>query len=181
MNVLKKFQIDIANLVPGKYEYEFEVNNAFFEGLDQTLVEKGSFEVKLKINKSTNIIKGHFHIVGKVELTCDRSLTQFDYPMAIDQEMIYKFGDKNEELSDTEIMIKPETVTIDVAPVIFDLIAINIPAKKINPEYLTEKDKDMENDILVYSSVNDDKELTDNDIDINDPRWEALKKLKDAF
>jgi hypothetical protein len=38
----------------------------------------------------------------------------------------------------------------------------------------------MENndDILIYSSVTNVEESTDNNIDILDPRWEALRKLK---
>jgi uncharacterized protein len=181
MKIQKTYTIDISNIDGETFDVDFTIENAFFSALEQSLIEKGNLVAHINLYKTQGVIKAVFHIEGTVELTCDRTLNVFDYPINSINTILYKFSDKDDELTDEIMLIRHDTAFIDVAPVLFDFIALQIPLKKIHPDFLLPQDDESNDDILIYSSVNDEKDLTDSNIDILDPRWEALKKLKDTF
>jgi uncharacterized protein len=179
-NIGKQFQVEILNLDDKENILEFDLNDSFFELFEQDLIKKGNLKAKVFLTKSLTTVKVDFDILGEIELVCDRSLREFLFEIDTLQTIYFKFGDKNEEISDEIVMIKQDTAHINLSQYLFDFIGIEIPIKKIHPDLITEKDNE-EGDIFIYSSITDENELTDNDIDILDPRWEALKKLKDTF
>ena len=85
MKDLKAYTIEILNLSNKRHEYEFESGSRFFDNFEQSLIHKGTFTVKLILDKSETMIQLSFHINGSVELICDRTLEPFDYPLNISQ------------------------------------------------------------------------------------------------
>jgi len=65
---------------------------------------------------------------------------------------------------------------IDMSQYIYEFISMGIPMKKLHPKYNNENQNNDEQ--LFYSSTVDDSQTVKNKEEI-DPRWEALKKLKD--
>lgn len=178
---LNKFDIEIDRLNNGHESFEYKIDDQFFNLLDQSLIEKGNLQTIVSMDRTSTMVKCSIHIDGVVELTCDRTLNLFNHPIHSVNNVTYKFSDKDEELTDEIILIKHDTRIINVAQILFDFIALNIPLKKIHPDFLTEADFKSDDNILIYSSISNESEPTDTDIDILDPRWEALKKLKDTF
>ncbi|WP_229238534.1 DUF177 domain-containing protein [Dyadobacter sp. Leaf189] len=179
---LSKYNIDIYGLEDKQYDYDMESGNAFFEDLEQDLIEQGHFKTHVVLNKSATMIQLQFHTEGAVTLTCDRSLETFEEPIHFDERIILKFGDHNEELTEEIEIINRNTNRINVARYIFDFIALSLPTKKIHPSLRTEDDDlnledDDEEAILVYSSAENTDEQPEEEGPV-DPRWEALKKLK---
>ena len=181
MKELSKYNIDIYGLEDKQYAYEMESGDAFFQELEQDLIEFGHFKTHVVLNKSATMIQLNFHTVGSVTLTCDRSLEPFEEPIDQDDRIILKFGDHNEELTDEIEIINRNTTRINVARYIFDFIALALPVKKIHPDLRGEEEEadpfDEAEGILVYSSGDAESEETEEEEKI-DPRWEALKKLK---
>ena len=183
MKELSKYNIDIYGLEDKQYDYDMESGDAFFEELEQDLIEHGQFKTHVVLVKSATMIQLHFHTEGSVELLCDRTLEPFEELIDLDNRIILKFGERNEELTDEIEIINRNTNRINVAKYIFEFIALSIPVKKLHPSLREEvsEDEDSEEDevILVYSS--EDKEVSEENGDSEekiDPRWEALKKLK---
>ncbi len=199
--VLDKFKIDIFRLENKQYIYQFEGDDEFFLLYEQDLVQKGNFKAEVILDKSETMIQMKYAIEGSVELICDRSLDEFDFPINLSEKMILKFGDHNEELSDEMMLIDRNTPTINVAQDIFDFIALQIPMKKLHPRFRKdepiinfdededEEDFDLfvdeEEGELVYSTDADIlKDLDQNEEQEQtkekptDPRWEALMKLR---
>ncbi|KAA0994034.1 DUF177 domain-containing protein [Dyadobacter sp. UC 10] len=179
---LSKYNIDIYGLEDKQYDYDMESGDAFFEELDQDLIEHGHFKTHVVLSKSATMIQLHFHTEGAVTLICDRSLEPFEEPIDSDERIILKFGDHNEELTEEIEIINRNTNRINVARYLFDFIALSLPTKKIHPSLRTDEDElDPEDDeteaTLVYSSAKNEEEEPGEDQKI-DPRWEALKKLK---
>jgi uncharacterized metal-binding protein YceD (DUF177 family) len=179
-NLVKKFLIDIVNLNDKETTLDFHLDDSFFGLLQQDLISKGAVNAKVSILKSSAMITAKFNLVGEIQLVCDRSLREFMFPIKANETIYFKFGDRNEEISDEIVMIKTDTTMLEVANYLFDFVGIQIPIKKIHPDLITEKDQE-EGDLFIYSSIKSENDLIDNDIDILDPRWEALKKLKDTF
>jgi uncharacterized metal-binding protein YceD (DUF177 family) len=177
---LSKYNIDIYGLDDKQYDYDMESGDAFFEELDQDLIERGSFKTHVVLNKSATMLQLNFHTEGSVELICDRSLEPFEEPVLSDERLILKFGDHNEELTDEIEIISRNTNRINLARYVFEFIALSLPVKKIHPD-LRDDEQDLSDDdaegILVYSSATSGKDSEEED-EKTDPRWEALKKLK---
>ena len=117
---------------------------------------------------------GHCLSTGNAHLVCDRSLEPFDYPMNIDQLVLFKYGQEEKELSDEIVLITHEQVSLDVGQFMYELIGVALPMKRLHPKFA--KDNLEESEIqLVYSTPIDENK---NEEDAIDPRWEKLKKLK---
>lgn len=183
MKELSKYNIDIYGLEDKQYDYDMESGDAFFEELDQDLIEHGHFKTHVTLTKSATMIQLRFQTEGSVTLICDRSLEPFEEPIRSNERIILKFGDHNEELTEEIEIINRNTNRINVARYLFDFIALSLPIKKVHPDLRTEDDEldlledDEEEGILVYSSDSaaDEESAEEEKID---PRWEALKKLK---
>ncbi|GGM73941.1 DNA-binding protein [Dyadobacter beijingensis] len=181
---LSKYNIDIYGLEDKQYDYDMESGDAFFEEMEQDLIEQGHFKTHVVLNKSATMIQLRFQTKGSVTLTCDRSLETFEEPIDSDERIILKFGDHNEELTDEIEIINRNTNRINVARYVFDFIALSLPVKKLHPSLRTEEDDfDLENDeeegTLVYTSGGKTEEGDEReDEEKIDPRWEALKNLK---
>ena len=138
-SILNTFKIDIFRLENKQYLHEFEGSDDFFEALDQDLIKKGNFKAKVVLNKNETMIQMMYQITGSVELTCDRSLDLFDFPVDITQKMILKFSDHNEEITEELMLIDRNTQYINVAQDIFDFIGLQIPIKKLHPRFLKDE------------------------------------------
>ena len=120
----------------------------------------------MKTDSMLNLTLG---IEGTIKLICDRSLDSFDYPISVQQELIFKYGDEEKELSENVFVILKSTQSINISYHLFETISLEVPMKKLHPKFENESNEDE----LFYSS-NSDEEKQEN----VDPRWEALKKLK---
>ncbi|MFD1142591.1 YceD family protein [Larkinella insperata] len=179
MKELQKYDIQISSLENKSYEFDFESGDAFFEALEQDLIQRGSFKTHLVLTKSSSMIQLNFHINGTVELICDRSLDPFDEPLAIQEQLFLKYADHAEELTDEIELILWETQQINIARYLFDFIVLSLPMKKLHPRFRAEEaDEDEEQEgKVVYrseSSTENEDEASEPPVD---PRWEALRKL----
>ena len=172
---LKEFQINIFSLANKSHEFEFEITNKLFETNEYSLVKKGSGTCKLTLQKFETMMNLHFVIHAEVELTCDRSLDTFIYPMLLEEDIIIKFGEENDSLSEDVFVVRQDTPTINVGDFIYEFVNVAVPMKKLHPRYGDEENE--EGSEIIYTSGDDHSE--DESSSELDPRWEALKKLKD--
>ncbi|RRA98816.1 YceD family protein [Larkinella rosea] len=178
MKELQKYTISISSLEDKSYEFHFESGDAFFEALDQDLIQRGSFKTHLVLTKSSSMIQLNFHILGSVELVCDRSLDAFDEPIDIEEQLFLKYSDHVEELTDEIELILWDTQQINIARYLFDFIALSLPMKKLHPRFRqeeTDEDEELEGKVVYRSEpLGPDDETAEPPVD---PRWEALRKL----
>ncbi|WP_258103391.1 DUF177 domain-containing protein [Marinoscillum sp. MHG1-6] len=171
---LREFQINIFGLSNKLHEFEFEIDNKLFAAKENSLVEKGSGQCKLSLKKSETMMNLHFEINAEVELICDRSLDPFEYPIAIEEDIIIKFGEDDYELSEEVFVIRKDSPSFNVGDFIYEFISLAVPMKKLHPRFA---DEDEQED-LIYTSGGEESPEESKDDEV-DPRWEALKKLKD--
>ena len=173
MKPLSAFNIDIYNLKNGTHQYEFVFDDSFFGHFPYGLTESGAGKVSVSLNKGLTLIEVSIGITGTVVLICDRSLEKFDFPIEAEREVIYKFGDEEKELSDEIFMIPRDAQTLNLAQLIYEFIALEIPFKKLHPKFKGEKWNDEEGKIVYRSEKNVEQP------EASDPRWSALKKLRE--
>ena len=166
-SILNTFKIDIFRLENKQYVHEFEGKDDFFEALDQELIQKGSFKSTVVLNKNETMIQMVCKITGSVELTCDRSLDLFDFPVDITQKMILKFSDHNEEITDELVLIDRNTQYINVAQDIFDFIGLQIPIKKLHPRFIKDE-VTYESLMKKFEEEYEEEDIDEDDLDFGD-------------
>ncbi len=169
------YKVNIIGLSQKAHEFDFKVDDAFFEHYGQTILPGGHFDVMVTLNKRETMIEAKFQIHGEANLICDRSLDPFAYPMDIKKDIVFKYGTEAQELSDEIVIITREQESLDLGQFIYELIAVNVPMKKLHPRFMQNGLEDAESE-MVYTSGAADNEQEDEDK--TDPRWEKLKKLK---
>lgn len=162
------FDIDFYKLADGNHEFEFDFDASLFGLFEDSIIENGSGSIEVDLQKTASMITLNFRINGEVELTCDRSLEQFMFPIEEVNEVRLKYGDHWEELSEDLILIPTNTQKVDVGQFVYEFITLAIPMKKLHPRFQGEEDFYLE----VPSSSD---ESSDESVD---PRWNELKKLK---
>jgi uncharacterized protein len=172
---MKAFKINIIGLSNKQHQFDFQIGEEFFRQYGKGLVSEGELEAVVTLDKSETMIEARFEIKGKVKLICDRSLDPFQHPLKIDEKIIFKYGDTNEELSDEIIMIHRDSDSLELGQYIYEFINLAVPMKKLHPRYEGELDLDEAEGKIIYTSGADTGDEGDEDID---PRWEQLKKLK---
>ena len=178
---LLKYWIEFIGLENRVHDFQYIIDDRFFKNFDGSEIKKGSLSCLLHLNKTDNFIDLDFNITGSVELICDRSLDVFEHVLDIKKHMLLKYGEENKEIDDEIEIISRNRQGINIAQYIYEFIAISIPMKKLHPRYSEVENMPQENELLYSSSPDDIKDSQENEENIIDPRWEALRKLKNKF
>jgi uncharacterized protein len=166
---LKAFSIDIVGLANKVHDFDFQINQLFFDRYGKELIEKGDLKAKVQLDKRETMIEARFNINGSIHLICDRSLDPYEQVLNMDKMVVFKYGHQEVELSDEIVLITRETPQIDLGQFIYEFIALEVPMKKLHPRFQNENTEDE----FIYRSETEDKSEN-----TTDPRWDALKKLK---
>jgi uncharacterized metal-binding protein YceD (DUF177 family) len=170
---MKKNKIRFNGLSEGRYDYDFKLQNGFFEGFEESEIRKGDIDVKVEMIISKDLLTLTFKILGRVEVQCDRCLEYFDHTIDYSTELYVEFGDKNSDLSDADnkIILNRNENEIVLDKHLYDYIHLSLPFQRVHPED-AEGNTTCNADMLKkIEDVN-----TGNNHDI-DPRWDKLKDL----
>lgn len=184
MKLLNHYNVDIFNLKEGKHAFDFQAGREFFEFFENELVSQGELNVTATLTRGSSVLSFDISTKGHVVLTCDRSLREFNYPLDLTHKLMFRYGDEELELDDDLFQITKSTQRVNLAKSIFENLLVSLPMKKVHPDLLEEDDEDNEEAFdLVYTTgefedEEEDTEENSTDDEPADPRWEALKKLK---
>jgi uncharacterized protein len=168
------YSINIVGLSNKEHDFQFEIGDEFFRKFGTDLVSEGKFLADLVLTKHETFIEVEFKIKGSTRLICDRSLEPFDFPMESKNNIVFKYGDDFQEVTEEIIIIPRDTATLELGQYIYEFISLGVPLKKLHPKFQDEADDDSEGKIVYTSKPSEEKEEKE-DID---PRWNILKKLK---
>ncbi|SDM87553.1 Uncharacterized metal-binding protein YceD, DUF177 family [Pedobacter steynii] len=174
---LKQFSIPFTGLKIGKHQFDFDVDNSFFDAFEYSLVKKGNLKVDIELDKQETMLILQFHIKGTIVLDCDKCLSEFNAPIEVQERQIVKFAEDELESDDLEIIVLSKKESeLDVALPIYELINVSVPYIKICEQDGDGQKCDQEMiERLERLSAGTQEEEENND---DDPRWAALKKLK---
>lgn len=178
MKYLKQYKIPFSGLSTGSHSFEFEIDDKFFACYEHTLVQEGKLTATIELQKKESLLIANFDIQGLIKLECDVCLSTFDSPISVQERVLVKFTDDEWEDGTEEVITLSKTdYEVDIAPLLYEYINLAVPPYTkcsknglgidCDPEMLNRIQNDQPNDV----SDTDDEELSD-------PRWEALKKIK---
>lgn len=176
MKSLQQYRVPFSGLKLGKHEFDYEIDERFFSEFEYSLVKDGKLTVALTLEKQETMLILDFHIRGEIFPACDVCLANFPSVIDVEERMLAKYTDENLE-DDTEeiIVLNRNDYEIDVAPLIYEYITLAVPyINRCDDEgNTTYCDKEMIARLEQLASPTEEQETTD-----DDPRWEALKKIK---
>jgi len=174
---LKQFSIPFTGLKIGKHQFDFEIDNSFFDAFEYSLVKKGKLKAEVELDKQETMLLLQFHVFGTIELDCDKCLSLFDASIDVSERQIVKFAEDDLESDDLEIvMLDRKESELDISSMLYELITVSVPYIKICEENgdNVKCDEEMVQRLESLAVGHQEDEEQTND----DPRWEALKKLK---
>ena len=172
-DVLKEFEISLFSLKFKVHSFEYQIGKKFFDCFENSPLEEGEFEIEVSLDKSETLLQLEFFINGKAKLVCDRSLDEFDYSLSKTSRMVYKYGEEYEEMSEELIVIPEGTQILNIASVIYELIALEIPFKKLHPRFEEEEDDEELEAVYIDEEIEEEETEIEEQIDST---WEDLKK-----
>jgi len=169
MKDLREFVIPFVGLKEGKHEFDYHLDNTFFNLFDYDEFHSANLNVKLVLVKKPTMFELEFHIDGTVNVDCDRSGEAFDLPISARYPLIIKFGDTMEELDEELLIIPHSSYQLELAHYIYEYSVLSVPLKRVNP--LLEEDLE-ELDEQQSTDSNESKKAEG-----HDPRWDKLNEL----
>ncbi|HWY13411.1 MAG TPA: DUF177 domain-containing protein [Bacteroidia bacterium] len=165
----KQYIVKFAGLPVGTHEFEFKIRGTFFEQFNENEITEADIDITVVLVKQNNLMQMQFEISGTVNLSCDRCLKYYDFPIEASENLVIKYG--NPEESNDEIISVNETAGYaDISHYLFEYITLALPSRRV----ACEVDEDFECDEETLKKLNENL-IQDEEIN---PIWEKLNKLK---
>lgn len=171
MDKIKNYDLIFSGLKEGVHEFQFEIKEAFFSLFDtEQEFENPDIKVNARLEKHSTFLELWLNITGKVQLACDISNENFDHDIKSESKYLIKFGEEYDDSHEEIIVIPKESYFFNPAQLMYENITLAIPMKKISPNISDE-------DLSVLEKYSPQEEASEKE-KTSDPRWDALKKLK---
>lgn len=162
--------IRFSDLKPGRYNYHFMLDDAFFREFENDELCGGNVEIAAEMERLEHLLMFHFDLKGELTTWCDRCLGELRVPVEGEEKLCVRFSD-SEVCEDEDVVVLPEKAfEIDLSQWLYEYAAVRLPMQHIHPEGGC--DPDMLNRIMSEEQIEQQREST------TDPRWDALRELK---
>lgn len=175
MKWTREFEIAFVGLKPGEHHFNYKIEDSFFEHFAPTDFENSAIDVKLLLDKKSDIFLLHFDIHGSADTICDRCgdpmriniWDEFDHVIKLVNEDDVE--DKNDEDPDITYISRSDSL-LDVSTMVYEDIILSFPIQKVHKP-MEEGGKGCNEETLKI--LNEQTKHTSNNM------WDALKnKLK---
>lgn len=164
--------IQFSGLKPGRYEYDYTLDNAFFEEFENEELREGNINFEVILERKERMLMLTFSFEGIVKSICDRCLGELDVPVEGKETLCVKFSDTETSDSEDVVILPEKAYQIDLAQWMYEYVAVSMPMHKVHPE--GECDAEMLK--YIKEECVEELESEGNGSEI-DPRWSALKEL----
>ena len=181
MKLKSEYIIRFSGLKDGNHNFSFQLDNAFFEQLDYSIIEGGNLHANVLLMKGPTMLELEFELNGTLAVMCDRCMDNFDLQVEGSENLIYKFTSEDVNIEDEKIRIlDPAEIEIDLAQPLYEFSALLRPNRCLHPEGECNQDmlNRMDDYLIVEKTEIESNKEEDASSENIDPRWAELKKLK---
>lgn len=176
MKQLNEYLISFVGLKLGKHQFEYQINNEFFENFEYTEFENSNIKVNVVLEKKSTMLELNFKHKGTVHVSCDLTDEMFDQPIKGKIKLIVNFGEEFNNDNDELLILQHGEHQIDISQYVYEMIVLSVPLKRVHPGI---KDGSLKTPALdklkELTGKEKKKEITKEEV--TDPRWDKLKKL----
>ncbi|MRI01231.1 DUF177 domain-containing protein [Kriegella sp. EG-1] len=169
----KEFNVPFSGLKQGKHDFEFEIDNKFFESFGYDEFNAADVKLHLQLNKTSTMLELEFDGQGSVNVNCDITSEPYDQEIDAQLNLVVKFGETFND-DDDEILIIPHgSHQVNIAQYVYEMLVLAVPQKRVHPGIA---DGTLKSEVLDKLEELQPKESRENKEE-NDPRWDKLKNL----
>ena len=170
---MKEFVINFVGLKEEKHDYNFDIDEKFFESLDYSIVEKGKIKMNMTLEKKPGVLLLTFIFKGFIDALCDRCGDAFELPVEGEDHLTVKHSPTEyDEESEDVVLLDPQANSVDVTHYIYEAITLSLPLKMVHPD---DEEGQSTCDEEVIKALENLAPAENKDID---PRWDKLKSFK---
>mgnify|MGYP006116323449 CR=1 FL=1 len=169
MKDLEKFNISFVGLKLGKHKFEYQIDKKFFEDFQYDEFQNSAIKVVLDFEKKNNMLNLEFASKGNVTVACDVTNEPFELAVEGSLSIIVKFGDEFNDNNEELLILPYGTFELNVAQLIYEMIVLSIPTKRIHPGI---EEGTLESEVLKKLEEYKEKKTK------IDPRWAKLKEIQ---
>jgi uncharacterized metal-binding protein YceD (DUF177 family) len=179
MSKTKEYLIPFVGLKLGKHPFEYQISNAFFEIFDYNEFQNSNIKVNVILEKKSTMLEITFKHTGTVNVPCDLTNEDFDFPVKGQMKLIVRFGDEYNNENEELLILPFGEFELDLAQYIYEMIALSVPLRRVHPGI---KDGSLKTEALTKLNelaIKEPKEkIKKEEKEENiDPRWDKLKQL----
>jgi uncharacterized metal-binding protein YceD (DUF177 family) len=177
----RDYDIAFVGLKPGVHEFEYDINDRFFEAYQQQDFRNCRAIIKLALDKQNGFMLLKFEIGGSLEVTCDRCGSN-RLPLELWDEfnIVVKLVEEpelmNEQEEDPDVYyISRGESHLHIADWIYEFINLSIPMQKMCSE------EEMGSDFCNKEALDMLKKMGNTPSNPDTTVWRDLEKLKKNF
>ena len=135
MSRSREYEIAFVGLKPGIHEYNYVINDQFFEPFQQQDFHNCKANVKLLLDKKNGFMLLKFEIGGTIEVTCDRCSNNLPLELWDEFKMTVKMVEDPELMNNQEddpdiYYISRSESHLNIANWIYEFINLSLPMQK---------------------------------------------------
>lgn len=177
MDELEIYNVSLKNIKENE-TFCFKLADDFFSAVESTDVQGGLIDATLTVTKKTMFFEFLFHLHGSIQVACDRCLELMSLPINTEKTFFVKIGEEYCDNGDDTIVVSSESEELNVAWLLYEMIALAIPIQHKHRE--GECEKTMEKCLQAcLVDETDTSERKNEDKATTDPRWDRLKSILD--
>ncbi len=170
------FTIPLAGLPFGHTDYQYVIDDKFFEERDYSEVKKGVVNLHLGVEKMETMFVLTLKFEGKVFLQCDRCGDDYEQEVKNSAEVYLKYGsEKGDEKNDDVIIITKNDSEFDLSDLIYEYIILSLPIHR------THDDESLCNQEVLAKLHNFSQSEAENEDDEENPWKQMMKDLKNKI
>ncbi len=169
----KGFSIPFSGLKQGKHDFQYTINNEFFESFGYDEFNETNIVLNVTLKKMSTMLELEMKAQGAVNVDCDLTSEPYEQPISSELELVVKFGEEYNDEDDEVLVLPHGEHQVNVAQYVYEMLVLAAPVKRIHPGVL---DGTLQSEALKKLEELRPKEKKET-IEENDPRWDELKKL----
>ncbi len=169
MEALPEHTIQFSGLKDGSHAFSFQLGEVFFQatGMEEYALG-GEVKAEVVLDKSEYLLVTNIHVDGHLNMTCDHCNAPMRQPVKGEQRQIFQLSGENDVDDEELVSLEVDAYELNLSHYIFECMTLHLPLRHVHPE----------------GQCDPEVERAFNEIEVEeepepDPRWDALKALKD--
>ncbi|MFO7924613.1 MAG: DUF177 domain-containing protein [Bacteroidales bacterium] len=168
---IEQYNIQFKGLKTSIHHFNFELTDRFFNHYENPDCPGGAIDIDMEMDKKNHLLAMSFIFHGRVRVTCDRCLEDFDMPVNFKSNLFVRFGEEGAEKDPDVIYVDQNEHHINLADYFIESVCVNLPVRKIHP--IDDSGNETCNRDMIRKL---NEHITDRDT-ITNPAMEKLKDL----
>ncbi len=169
------YTIPFVGLKNGEHTFNYVIDKDFFKDKIYSGVQESNINTLVTLAKEDHLLIFDVKMEGTINVPCDRCGDLFDFPVWGEQKLIVSLTNDKIEDEDEIVSLSLSASEIDISQYIYEYVNLLLPQKRVHPTKEDGSSGCNLESLKVLNKLTEKEEATEKE---NDPRWDALKKIK---